>query len=605
MENYFQLKHWYKMSTSHTTIAAQSIASAPSSPVSSSGDIVGDRRLFSSLLGMQRAKHKNQVDDCSSINIPHVQRTRQFWRNNEHRECNHTGTVRKNSFNQSKSNCLRENEGNERCVLGAGGPETTSTLSDSASSHNSDSRDFSIEADQIHPTARRSPASNVAENDDACSSYSHASVVDLPPLDDEALSAVALGQKTSIRHWVGGQRGITDARAPCSLASVRSIPRQPFPPLPLRPPNAQCGKRSHAEPRKIQSPDTTVEAALVKQSTTHSCSKQSAALTAADSDCSYAESFAKRTMLGSMERNKSKLKQSVNPGLNFPCHARPTTVSDMVERCAQALAELLDQNPAVVERLTEGTRAYSTLFTYNDKYYFGLVVQRTQQLIHEDHERRTKYFEAVTARTIGLKVVMLRAPAPKSTSLVDDTVHKRVRRKMNDLETAGKVLLGTPNDVALPRRSSSCSYVKRSAAVNYSSEFSLFGFGSPKGPLAQSSSNETIDVNLPFAATLLAVLAVMARLECNVMFKRRKNRRFLDASDRRTRHSAAVCAKARQDLSGRRFSFTIIISGTSPSRVLFKRPRLIAVRRVDDYVDIVIDSKELLTEYCSSVWSRF
>lgn len=588
---------------------------APTSPMSSSDNVALRGYSVDMLQAQSQTGMSERHGDRPSSSTLRVQRAKLFWHNTE--RGGGMSPEKKNRI-ASDPDCFSypfADHQHEYVAGGGASPETTSTLTDSISSRNSETINLRHDLQQTPLLSQQVNAGGMAENDDACSSYSHASVVDLPPLDDVAINALALGQKTRIRRWVGGQRITTDQKMSSKTALLKSNdPAHPPPPLPSA--QSRQGFRTASvspvrgkEPRMLPVRQNREQCSDLSSSVVRSkencLTKSVSQRTAAHSDCSYAESFARKTQTNNMTRNRSKLRVSVNPDIDEELSARPLTVFDMVERCARALAELLDQSPVIAQRLTAGTRAYSTLFTTDEKYYFGMLVQCTVQLIQEDYERRTKYFQALSARTAAQKAVMLRTPGQRNAMLVNDFVQKRVKKKMNDLKGARNVLIGSPSNAALPRRSSSCSYVKTTLAENCSGEFNFFKFGCPKGPLAQSGSNETVDVHLPFGATLLAVLAVAARLECCIIFKRRKNRSFLDTANRRVRQSAQVCVRAQQDLSGRCFSFSMIITGSSPSRVLFKRPRLIALRRIDDYVDLVLDSKELLIDYCNSVWSRF
>lgn len=103
---------------------------------------------------------------------------------------------------------------------------------------------------------------------------------------------------------------------------------------------------------------------------------------------------------------------------------------------------------------------------------------------------------------------------------------------------------------------------------------------------------ERIDVPLSFALTLTAALAVFARLDCTVTYRRYWSR---NVTFRRTAPQAMLWLKTRYD--GLRLSFGVTLHGDSPCTILFKRPRIFSLRKIDDYATLVTEAKDILSEF--------
>lgn len=348
--------------------------------------------------------------------------------------------------------------------------------------------------------------------------------------------------------------------------------------------------------------------------------------------CSFAESFARRKGLGlrvASERQPDEPKSRKHKSKETSARGaakgqKPGNTLDaasLIARAADALVELLDEKKAASTRLTEGTRAFSTVFTHDEKEVFGLVVRAALGLIREraSNKDANKFrkdagkFELAKTQGGGQMVVH------RAKSSSTEARSKKKRAPEPSLTLTQRVLLGT---VTNRKQNKSGSKGSRSAAggtvmlvtdgkvpgkpSTHMVDFESARFMTPRGPLTRSSSNETIHIQLPFASTLLSLLAVLARLDCELIFKRRKNR----YGDHRRNSAisehdcATVHARARQDRSNRHFTFSVVVQGSSPAKITFRRPKFIAIRRVDDYVDIVLDSKELMAEYCTSLWGQ-
>lgn len=350
--------------------------------------------------------------------------------------------------------------------------------------------------------------------------------------------------------------------------------------------------------------------------------------------CSFAESFARRDMLTTSKRQKASAKRrsKIYGG------KQQFSAEQIVDRAAAALAELLDQNRLAAQRLTEGTRAFATVFSINEKHVFGSVVRGALHIIRRGSARtltpnatqgdrfklHSRQLPAAPRTSLehaedGSKNNQIVALQADHSSAVAKGAHTRrgVKRAVTDADLARRILFGVPsgNTKSSEKTASRRSDVPpvmlitdgKSKDTQQASR-SEFSRGSttlvvPKGPLTTSVSNEIMEVHLPFGASLLSILAVLARLDCDLIFKKRKNK-SADAIDRRGKSTAVVHARARQDRSGRNFVFSVLVSGSSPTRITFRRPRFIALRRVDDYVDIVVDGKELISEFCNSMWGR-
>jgi hypothetical protein len=279
----------------------------------------------------------------------------------------------------------------------------------------------------------------------------------------------------------------------------------------------------------------------------------------------------------------------------------------LMERCAHALSELLDQNPKVSKRLTESTRTFASMFSSNEKQILGLVVRRALYIIRKDHQDQSRYFDGRRVTSLGQRLAAVRsrdASEQSSSDIQQDGFNR------GDL-------VCSPQSARLARDILLGEQLTKHPKSGFVRDLRLIGNGKPgaaldaganrpsralgfKGHLAASFSNETIDLYLPFGSALIAILGAMARLDCSVSFRRFKNRHSVDRRD--VVRTTVINVQACQDHTGRSFSFEIIALGGSPTRIVFRRPRFISLRRIDDYVDIVVDSKELLLEYCADVW---
>jgi hypothetical protein len=280
-----------------------------------------------------------------------------------------------------------------------------------------------------------------------------------------------------------------------------------------------------------------------------------------------------------------------------------------MERCAKALSELLDQNPVVSKRLTESTRAFACMFTSNEKQILGLVVRRALYLIRNDHQEQSRYFDGSRLTSIVQKLAAARPRASieqPSFNLERDNFSKGdLVCSPQSAQRAREVLLGDQRQKPAKRGGAITTRLitvgDSGAAVGSAASRIPWPLGF-RGSVVATLNNESIDLRLPFASALIAVLGTMARLDCSVTFKRFKNRHSLETLN--VVRSAVITAQACHDHTGRSFSFEIALVGGSPARIVFRRPRLISLRRVDDYVDIVVDSKELLVDYCAEIWGQ-
>lgn len=354
--------------------------------------------------------------------------------------------------------------------------------------------------------------------------------------------------------------------------------------------------------------------------------------------CSFAESFARRKAVGlraSRARrspgtrddagsNNGRGRHTKNASSSRSRATRPAKMLDassMIDRAAQALAELLDQKRTAANRLTEGTRSFSSVFTVDEKDVFGVVVKAALALIRQrtSSKETNKYskdaskFQLKTHEGGGGQLVVRR----QSTRAKAVKGKRKTTAAVPDVLVTQRILLGSVTKPKTTTRGSG-SRGTPAAAVMLITDGTVLGMAesdateassllpmSPRGPLVRNASNESIYIQLPFAATLISILAVLARLDCELIFKRRKNRGGDHRSNSQSdKDAATVHARAKQDRSSRHFAFSVVVQGASPARITFRRPKFIAMRRVDDYVDIVLDSKELIAEYCSTIWGR-
>jgi hypothetical protein len=344
--------------------------------------------------------------------------------------------------------------------------------------------------------------------------------------------------------------------------------------------------------------------------------------------CSFAESFARRKMVGPrVARNQASSDLPSTAGTGAVAYLRDFCKTDsragargtvgkevgsrVMDRAAHALAELLDQKRTAANRLTEGTRAFSSLFSADEKEVLEIVIRAACVLIRLETRKDGKSKLPskkldVTMAEGGGQLVLHR----KESAVAGAKKDRRSAESGPDAVVAQRVMLGTVSK-SLTVAGEAGARNAHAAGIMLITDGTVKGRAKhkdgvrmvPRGPLARQIDNECIDVQLSFASALISVLAVMARLDCELICKRRKNR-MVDANNPRDQSVATVNVRARQDRSGRHFTFCVVVTGSSPARISFRRPRFIALRRVDDYVDIVLDSKELLTEYCHAMWGR-
>lgn len=104
---------------------------------------------------------------------------------------------------------------------------------------------------------------------------------------------------------------------------------------------------------------------------------------------------------------------------------------------------------------------------------------------------------------------------------------------------------------------------------------------------------ERVDVPLSFAMTLTAALATFARLECVAGYKRYGSR---FATNRRLGLPQAVLW-IRTKYDGLSLRFGVSLHGESPCTVVFKRPRVFSLRKIDEYAAVVTEAKDILAEF--------
>jgi hypothetical protein len=285
--------------------------------------------------------------------------------------------------------------------------------------------------------------------------------------------------------------------------------------------------------------------------------------------CWFAESFARREQLDTVAGKSAYASRN-----NSRKGDLPDTTSESLMACfSLCLVELLDQNILHTGRLTDATRAFSALFSEAEKQVFSRTVRLAVGAIRTSKEFTELNSDHQTT-SFGHKAIALRSPSSRFQSMGVVPQSKRSTKSGPSVEVTRKVLLGCA-DIE------ECK-VQHLGSCDRNAPDSLSGM----------ERQESLDLQLPFGSALLAVLTVLVRMDCEPIYKRRKNR---------YRVSAVIFARARQDRDGRAFTFSVHVSNNSPSRVAFRRPRFGAFRRVDEYVDLVVDSRLALEEYCSAV----
>lgn len=536
-------------------------------------------------------------------------------------------------------------------------------------------RSSSAVEQEIGEWARRAHLDDIAASDDgSASAYSHASAVDLTAIDEElGLSEEVGSSPVTTSH--GTRSAVDEFSPPCAprLPSLPSFSPPCAPRLPSLSENLACELQQHppqfsknlddmkdlrldspppscsgftaVEPLSINDGDVIgsdfVEDGYLDVDEDHLGGEGRHIYGSQGRQCSFAESFARRKGLGlraargqNSSRDNSASRQEAGGIASFrgpegdrikrsiamaKRHGATLDSAGLIGRASHALVELLDEKKAAASRLTEGTRAFSTVFTADEKDVFGVVVRGALAVIKQRNadKNANKFKKDVgrfeLAKTHGGGQVVLH----KAKGSGPATKSKKSAAPEPNLLLTQRVLLGT---VTKPKSRSKAAGSRNAPApsIMLITDGKVTGevgtqkadpgnalSMTPCGPLAKSSSNEIMFIQLPFASALLSVLAALARLDCELIFKRRKNRsgdlrrNFLSEND-----AATVHARARQDRSNRHFTFSVVVQGSSPTRITFRRPKFIALRRVDDYVDIVLDSKELITEYCTSMWGQ-
>jgi hypothetical protein len=294
--------------------------------------------------------------------------------------------------------------------------------------------------------------------------------------------------------------------------------------------------------------------------------------------CSFAMSFARREQLDMLKRKSVVKNCSKNPGLRVGFHS--CEQKDLTEHLAFCIAELLDQNPAYIGPLTKATREFSSVFTGTEKQVFGRAVRRAVSDLRS--VKQSRQFDRSSSPVMQVNVSKERRSYSLSQGMMIS--HKKRSTKSGPGEdVVRETVLGR----LLPKQKPGRSKNETRSNVAFSSSW----------------TKESIDLQLSFGSSLLAVLAVLARMECDLVFKRRKNPPAA-GYPRETSRCAVVYARARQDHIGRPFTFSVLVMGNSPTRIIFRRPRFGTFRRIDDYVDLVVDSRHVLDEYCNSVWGE-
>lgn len=334
-----------------------------------------------------------------------------------------------------------------------------------------------------------------------------------------------------------------------------------------------------------------------------------------DPAASFSKSFARRKNRTSRRSPASK-RDTQSP---FESAAHASDVEDFVRRAGNEMAELLDQNHRAANRMTAGTRQFATCFTFEEKRVFGAIVRIALDVVEgEDrsvvprpstdrfsglgrwnwtkNDRATSSLGFRSVESVEGRELMIRQSSQMTSAS---------KKKVASVAIARRAVFGCTN-IPEPQQTRRSPLLQRKFSLSPSEMGkSNFRTNVPSSiPLITNITNERFDVQLPFGSALLAVLAVLSRIDCDLICKKRKNKSAPYVRDFKSRHTTIVYVHTRNDDDSRPFIFSVVVSGSSSTRIAFHRPMFLCSRRVDEYVDAVCDSKEYLSEYIHAMWGR-
>lgn len=250
----------------------------------------------------------------------------------------------------------------------------------------------------------------------------------------------------------------------------------------------------------------------------------------------------------------------------------PSALSIM-ERCIRAITELLDMNVAYARLVNDRFQAFSALFTKEERHVISELLKEAATRLRR--EAPTPWRSPVWA---GKKSKIAASSTNQLANIFRNPWLRKSPKMVNSDTLVRAVVFG--NHI-IPGVQSAESILLRMAGEYQREEVNR------KAPRA-----ERIDVPLSFAMTLMAALATFSRLDCATSYRRYRSR---SASKRKSNPHVMMIIKTKYD--GLKLSFGVTLHGESPCTVLFRRPRIFSLRKIDDYANLVTEAKDIMLEF--------
>lgn len=251
----------------------------------------------------------------------------------------------------------------------------------------------------------------------------------------------------------------------------------------------------------------------------------------------------------------------------------------LLDRCVDALAEAVDLNLAYARSAADRFARMSALYTPDEREVIATLLHETCLRVRS--EAPTPWRTPIgSGRRSAFLVAGTHGANRKQTHLADGRdlmVTASGKQKHSDVSVRA-VVFGAH---VVPGLLSAESILLRMAGEYQREEVNR-----------KASRSERVDVPLSFAMTLTAALAAFARLECSTTYRRYRSR---NAANRRSNPHALLWLKTKFD--GMRLSFGVTLHGESPCTMLFRRPRIFSLRKIDDYATLVTEAKEIISEF--------
>lgn len=250
----------------------------------------------------------------------------------------------------------------------------------------------------------------------------------------------------------------------------------------------------------------------------------------------------------------------------------------LIERCVHALSEALDMNLLFATIAVDKFHAFSSLYTNDERQVIAHLLKEASARLR--NEAPTPWRSPI--RSSKRIVINASSPQNRSANQVANLFRSRFTHDNPETMSADTLVRSVVfGSHVIPGVQSAESILLRMAGEYQRDVINR-----------KASRAERIDVPLSFALTLTGALATFARLECHASYRRYRCR---SASTRRSSPRALIMVKTRYD--GHRLSFAVTLHGESPCTVLFRRPRIFSLRKIDDYATLVTEAKDILTQF--------